>query len=755
MTLQTINIGTVPDDGTGDDLRLSFDKTNQAIAQVNALTNQPIPETAWTRVEGNYTVTKAYDWVDVFPNADNRIIKLPDPAVIGSKIRVDVYNQTNQGFTVLLHDNLDNLLKEILPAKSFSAFWEVDHWELVQTSGLAVPALDPLIYGNFDSANWSVLPTAIYSMSALGSQLSGFPPDYVFNPVSTYNFQINFVNETGVTFGQAVAFATDSDFSNPNVGRTLNRIGIDLGSMITTGWRVYVYKGEPLQTEKLTITDTSDNTRGELTSDANYGLTIVGRDDSGNLSPLVAGGSTFLVSAQQFAAQFSGAANGNFLRVLDKTEINGEDYFVISTTPLDVVEYSETFQDATDYLLSTSYVDIVQGNVANQYRAETSSAQAAAIITNASNASVEIEYYVSVNDAAPTPDDLQTATVPRRDSGVDGRFDISFADTSQTAVEIGNKVSLKVRLKAGGSSVSAKGTIQPSSILIEQTASIVNVGQSVNELGTDSTLDSSSYYRLTGGNTFDLPAASSVFNASTPYGMYIKNVSGSNIEIVPNGADTIYTIDGEVSSITIQDGENYNLVVGDSTTWDVTGSYLKQSEASLYSCTMRRINVFDNTAAPVISVAGTNTQNIVPPADDTGSLNGFVEIPAFTQGSAPAALNGWSIVNGRMVAGPGTTGIYQAGGSAQFFHQTNNSAVAFVIGQTKSDNITYFTPSASISTMPNSDQIGIVAGEGPLFISEGDEISLWVASENTDPQLGIPNASLTVYRLNPAKTPVG
>ena len=713
------------------------------------------PNTEWVRTTSNYTATRAFEWIDVFPATDDVVITMPDPSLFGNKVRIDVYNQTDQGFNLLINDHLGGLLQEALPAKAFSLFWDIAQakWEIVQTSGLAVPQLDPTVYGNFNANAWADLPTAIYKMSATGAQLSGFPANYVFNPVSTYNFEIDFINEVGVVFGQRTSFSTDSDFANPNVGRQINRIGIDLGSMITTGWRVYIYEGESMST--ISLKDDSGNLRGEISGTDDFGMTVVGKNDTGSSDVLTLVGSTTLVAGDQVAMQFNGASDGNFLRILNKTEINGQDVFLLSTTPLDVIEYSETFIDSTDKILNTSYQDIVAGNVVNEYRADTSIANTACKIENTSNTARVIDYYLSVNDAAPTPDDLQSATVPAKSGNTNGNLDLSFSDTSQTLIGVGAKVSLKIKLAATATGVTVKGTVSDSKLLIEQTASIVNVGQAVSDVSADTVLQGSNYFRLTSGSNYTLPAASTVFSASTPYGMYIKNVSGSDIEVAAFAGDDIYTDRGVKPSITIQDGENYSLIAGDSSTWDVTSSYRKQNDVSVPSGTMRRINVFDNTLNPV-AVVGTGTQNIIPPADDTGALNGFVKVDGFVQGSAPAALNGWSIVNSNLVAGAGTTGTYQVGGAAQFFHANNNSAVAFVVGHKKAaDGITYFTPSASISTMPNSDQIGLNAGEGAFHVVEGDELSLWVASENSDPELGIPNASLTAYRINTAETPAG
>jgi hypothetical protein len=54
MPIQTINIGTAPDDGTGDSLRLAFDKANSNFITLNS---EKLANTNGTTYQGNLTFT--------------------------------------------------------------------------------------------------------------------------------------------------------------------------------------------------------------------------------------------------------------------------------------------------------------------------------------------------------------------------------------------------------------------------------------------------------------------------------------------------------------------------------------------------------------------------------------------------------------------------------------------------------------------------------------------------------------------------
>jgi outer membrane lipoprotein SlyB len=79
MTIQTINLGTYANDGTGDDLRVAFQKVNANIAELystvfgaNVGANPPISgveegELWWSTVEGRLYIKYGTSWVDASP----------------------------------------------------------------------------------------------------------------------------------------------------------------------------------------------------------------------------------------------------------------------------------------------------------------------------------------------------------------------------------------------------------------------------------------------------------------------------------------------------------------------------------------------------------------------------------------------------------------------------------------------------------------------------------------------------------------
>jgi len=81
-------------------------------------------------------------------------------------------------------------------------------------------------------------------------------------------------------------------------------------------------------------------------------------------------------------------------------------------------------------------------------------------------------------------------------------------------------------------------------------------------------LGDASYYRVTAGTTFTLPAAIDKFSAVNAYTIRIKNVSGGNITVTADGSDTIYTTSA-VSFITMADGDMVSLIAGTATNWDL------------------------------------------------------------------------------------------------------------------------------------------------------------------------------------------
>jgi hypothetical protein len=101
-------------------------------------------------------------------------------------------------------------------------------------------------------------------------------------------------------------------------------------------------------------------------------------------------------------------------------------------------------------------------------------------------------------------------------------------------------------------------------------ATSVNNQQPIQNISSDTTLSSARYYRITGGTTFTITAASGVFDALSPFSMTIKNASGGNITINRSGSDTFYEIGGTDTSFTMADGDVATLIATTSSNWDVT-----------------------------------------------------------------------------------------------------------------------------------------------------------------------------------------
>lgn len=93
--------------------------------------------------------------------------------------------------------------------------------------------------------------------------------------------------------------------------------------------------------------------------------------------------------------------------------------------------------------------------------------------------------------------------------------------------------------------------------------------QPIVSLSSDSTLSERRYYRITGGTTFTITAASGVFNAQSPFTMTIKNASGGLITVNPTGIDTFYNVGGIISTFNLSDGDTATLIATTSSNYDI------------------------------------------------------------------------------------------------------------------------------------------------------------------------------------------
>lgn len=235
MSLVPISVGTNANDGTGDPLRTAFIKTNEGFIKVDSAID-------FERVVSNTTVTEAYKNLDVFPDFNETSITLPDPSLLNvTSSRINVLNQTNREFVVIVKDHTGLEIKRINPTNSFSFFFnsttpQTGIWESVHIQGNPIPELITGLYGDFNAISWSSVPTGEYIMTGTGSEFSNFSPKFSLLPASIYIWKINITNESG-EYRIDTVFTTDSDFDNKSIGRPSGRAGADFGSSVTIGWK--------------------------------------------------------------------------------------------------------------------------------------------------------------------------------------------------------------------------------------------------------------------------------------------------------------------------------------------------------------------------------------------------------------------------------------------------------------------------------------------------------------------------------------
>lgn len=319
------------------------------------------------------------------------------------------------------------------------------------------------------------------------------------------------------------------------------------------------------------ILDNEGGRVGILDVDDFYGLVLSARDSLGDSVPITIGGSTTFIAAEQLAAVFNGAENGDFLRLTTKTDVNGQDAFLFGSVPLDVTQYTEQFTNGSPLTLSTSYQQVVNGVVVNEYRQDTSQAITTFRLENTSPTAQTVEFYITVNDAAAGVNDIQTATVPARRGVANGVFIVSFDDTSQASVSPADNV--QVFAKNDGNAVLVASDIQSATLSMVQYADIQNLAQSSELLTSNGELSENRYYKVTGGNDYTLPDAGVRFSQSKPFGFFVENASGADITLTAFVGDSINTTSGSVGAITVRAGESYGLACNSLTTWGIFSAY--------------------------------------------------------------------------------------------------------------------------------------------------------------------------------------
>lgn len=358
-------------------------------------------------------------------------------------------------------------------------------------------------------------------------------------------------------------------------------VGIDIGELtglITNTGQLDGLIGKE-NIGKQQFLNQSGNLRGELEAGADA-IILTGLSETGELTPVIVKASAQVLSTETLAMVFNGATEGEFLRLETSFDFFGDDAFVMGSIPLDVILYTETFTDATDQTLTTAFQTLVSGTVTNQYRINTSYANGAMFLSNDSTKLRDIEYSITVNNAAPT--EISSTAITGRQGNTNGLLPLSFTDTvDQATVEVGDTVELKVR-QLVGSNVIAKGTTRPTSVTLTQNADMQNVAQILQDFSSNSSIDRNNYYRVNGGTDFNLPSAASKFNPVQPFGFVIQNNTLVDITLNTDGSDIIETHEGDDASLIIAGGSTFFILCDSASSWEIVGGYtLKRDQLLL------------------------------------------------------------------------------------------------------------------------------------------------------------------------------
>lgn len=97
-------------------------------------------------------------------------------------------------------------------------------------------------YGNLNAAAWATLDSGTYLLFGTGAQLTNFPAALVAG--ATYYVTVRHaVGDVGVSlYLDELAFASTDDAANVDLGRAMVRVGADLATAISAGWK----KAQPL-----------------------------------------------------------------------------------------------------------------------------------------------------------------------------------------------------------------------------------------------------------------------------------------------------------------------------------------------------------------------------------------------------------------------------------------------------------------------------------------------------------------------------
>lgn len=148
------------------------------------------------------------------------------------------------------------------------------------------------------------------------------------------------------------------------------------------------------------------------------------------------------------------------------------------------------------------------------------------------------------------------------------------------------------------------------------------------------------------------------------------------------------------------------------------------------------------------AVTGTGNTTLPPPPapqPETGGVyNGYVKVGSFEIGPS----NKITLQSDRFIIQvPGRYKVSPAWGSMK--HTANSSVVAFVFGvKYASDGLIRFSQRPTPARLPNVTDPGNVSGGGIVDVDVGDELTLWLASNNTG-TVTLVNANILVEMIDP------
>jgi hypothetical protein len=339
----------------------------------------------------------------------------------------------------------------------------------------------------------------------------------------------------------------------------------------------------------MTVVNALGEKVGDIITDPIYGLVLRGENDTGTPQPVTFVGSSTILGGDQIGMKFNTSNKGDFpVLGTQYTTATGQLVYAINTTPLDVVAYSETGERTTNINLTTTFQKIVLKVLVNEYDDLSSRTEYLYKVLNNTNQDRVLEMYLTKDAVAPLPEEIRSITLGKGSEPVV----IEGADsTSSGDLLVGEEVQLWARCTTGTVDLTVVATVEdPASITIEQNASQNNPIQKEINLNSNTTLVLRSWNRLTGGDTYSLPAIVD-YNVKKPRQLLIKNET--DYSIVINGQ--IESTNGSVSSLIIDGGESYILAESSLSTYSVIGSDLRKLDKQVKVKTSSDFGVIDST----------------------------------------------------------------------------------------------------------------------------------------------------------------